>query len=663
MTIRQKIHLLGGLTICLTSIFAISTALRSGREARQLENFNEVTEAVQILVELSNASVREMWTSWGACDTTDIISDESEDDLWGNYREAMAATDAALNRLDAWRGSLQLENFPPAFHDLVEDRFDFRERLEGIRQQVRAGSIEPYPAKMAYREEVAYVVETFHYLPPVASDAELVRRIVAQASLMEAQFYLMDAGGPAGWAIHIGEISGDALTVVQYAYERFLRSRRQVAALASEALRAEFLEKIEEKEGRTIDHLLVNVFFEAGHGVHPGLKEHHAAWQNSLTDLEAAFDEVITFSLADISGYAESALQASQRRVVVATTIGVMVFFLAVGGAFFIARSITVPIRRICRELNDSAQRELELGRQLARGSKKVAAGANAQAAAIQQMGASFEEMTTMAESSVERVRTTSRLAGEALTVATSGVAGVGNLNRAMADIRSSSEEVSKILKSMEEIAFQTNLLALNAAVEAARAGEYGTGFAVVAEEVRSLARKSADAARETAVKIGVAMSNVQQGNDASTQVESSFQEIRSRIESINGQLGELRENAVQQHDATAGINEGIQSLNTVTQTNTAGAEETANVASAMQRQSRLLERSLVVLARMSGGRKRPSRFVGYEAGDASESEVFGPNFGKVKGPSALQPPARPAKSERGTVGGSAREPVSVGRG
>lgn len=625
MTIRQKIHLLGGIAICLTSLFAASTALRNWREARELKNFSEVTQAVNILVELSRASVREMWTSWGACGTDDIVSDESSEDLLGNYREAVAATDAALARLDAWKDGLELESYPLLFRDVVRERIEFRDRLQALRDRVFSGSIESYPAKLRYRDEVAYIVETFIHLPSVASEAELVRRIMAQASLMDAQFSFLDAGGPAGWAIHIGEITGDAMTVVQYANERYQRSRQEVLALASPELRTVYREKIEEGEAKTIDHLLETVFFAHGHGVHEGLRKHDAAWQKSSAALEEAFHEVIAFSLEDVAAYTESALVGSRWRMMAATTVGIAALLVAIGGSVLISRSITVPIRRICRELTATAEQELRFGRQVAHASRQVASGANEQAAAIQQIGASFEEMTAMTESTVERVRTTAGLAGEALGMANEGVERVENLDRAMTDIRKSSEDVSKILKSMEEIAFQTNLLALNAAVEAARAGEHGTGFAVVAEEVRSLAQKSAASAGETATMIAAAMQNVEQGQEASQEVFQRFEEIRGRVRSINGHLDELNENARQQAEATVGINDGIASLNTVTERNTAGAEETANVAAAIQKQSQVLEESLEVLSAMVNGVRKealsgddrletpPSTFAGIE--------------------------------------------------
>ena len=145
--------------------------------------------------------------------------------------------------------------------------------------------------------------------------------------------------------------------------------------------------------------------------------------------------------------------------------------------------------------------------------SQTLASGASEQAASVEETSASLEEISSMIRSTADNAEKAKALAGEAHAVAQTGSRTMVEMTQAMAAIDTSSAEVAKIVKNIDEIAFQTNILALNAAVEAARAGEAGAGFAVVADEVRSLAQRSAAAAKETADKIEAAIASSRNGS------------------------------------------------------------------------------------------------------------------------------------------------------
>ncbi|MBN1942471.1 MAG: hypothetical protein JW849_04165 [Phycisphaerae bacterium] len=197
----------------------------------------------------------------------------------------------------------------------------------------------------------------------------------------------------------------------------------------------------------------------------------------------------------------------------------------------------------------------------------------SSQAAAIQQISASLEEMTAMILKNSENVGEAQKLVDNASNLAQEGSEATMNLAQAIDDIQKSSQNTVKIIKTINDIAFQTNLLALNAAVEAARAGEAGRGFAVVAEEVRHLARRSADAAQETTDMIESSVGNTQKGVEVSMQVAASLGQISDASEKTNCLIHEIASASREQNQAIEQITEAVRQVDQVTQANAAMVE------------------------------------------------------------------------------------------
>jgi methyl-accepting chemotaxis protein len=175
-------------------------------------------------------------------------------------------------------------------------------------------------------------------------------------------------------------------------------------------------------------------------------------------------------------------------------------------------------------------------------------------------------------------------------------------MSSAMQSIKASSDDIAKIIKTIDEIAFQTNILALNAAVEAARAGEAGMGFAVVADEVRNLAQRSAQAAKETAAKIEGAISNTAQGVQISSQVAEVLNEIVSKVRQVDELIAEVSGASREQTQGITQINVAVGQMDKITQSNAASAEESAAAAQELNAQAFAMKKSVSELLLLVSG-------------------------------------------------------------
>lgn len=258
---------------------------------------------------------------------------------------------------------------------------------------------------------------------------------------------------------------------------------------------------------------------------------------------------------------------------------------LRVDGSDELAR-LTDSLNRMCDSLESmvgevavGAQR-IDLGAtQISAASQSLAEGASRQAASIERIASSLHEMSSSTRGTADGARRATDLAEASRSAACSGRARMGELVDAMGRIRESSHEIAKILRVIDEIAFQTNLLALNAAVEAARAGEAGKGFAVVAEEVRNLARRSAEAARSTASIIDASVARTEQGSALADRVADDFGRIADGAVEGCGLLAAIAADAERQSRGIENITMSVAELSSVTQSSAANAEELAATA------------------------------------------------------------------------------------
>ncbi|WP_396214491.1 methyl-accepting chemotaxis protein [Gemmatimonas sp.] len=238
------------------------------------------------------------------------------------------------------------------------------------------------------------------------------------------------------------------------------------------------------------------------------------------------------------------------------------------------------------QQVSSAAEQVSAASGQIASASQGLASTASEQAAGLEEIASSTTEFASMAKSTAMNTQEALTLVERAQQNATDGRHRMERLTEAVQEIRRGSQETSKIVKTIEEIAFQTNLLALNAAVEAARAGDAGRGFAVVAEEVRSLAIRSAEAARHTAALIDQAMQSAERGYSLNGEVTASFEEITTQVQRVARVMDEVATAADQQARGVVQVNGAVEQLNGTTQQAASNAEESASTAEELSSQA-----------------------------------------------------------------------------
>jgi methyl-accepting chemotaxis protein len=255
--------------------------------------------------------------------------------------------------------------------------------------------------------------------------------------------------------------------------------------------------------------------------------------------------------------------------------------------------SILAAMQRMRARLADVVGRVRESSASIATGSAEIATGSadlsqrtEEQASNLQQTAASMEQLTGSVRSNAETAGTANRLASDASDAASRGGVAVGRVVATMDEIASASRRIGDIIGVIDGIAFQTNILALNAAVEAARAGEQGRGFAVVAGEVRSLAQRSAEAAKEIKSLIGASVEKVDLGSRQVADAGASMDEIVAQVQRVGQLIGEISGATEQQSTGIGQVGDAVSQLDHVTQQNAALVEESAAAAESLSRQA-----------------------------------------------------------------------------
>jgi methyl-accepting chemotaxis protein len=313
-------------------------------------------------------------------------------------------------------------------------------------------------------------------------------------------------------------------------------------------------------------------------------------------------------------------------------------------------------LQRIVGGVRQNAESVAIASAQISQGNNDLSARTEQQAAALEETAASMEQLNATVKQNADNARQANQLAMGASTVAIKGGEVVSEVVQTMKGINDSSKKIADIISVIDGIAFQTNILALNAAVEAARAGEQGRGFAVVASEVRSLAGRSADAAKEIKSLITASVERVGQGTALVDQAGTTMAEVVSSIRRVTDIMGEISAASTEQSAGVAQVGEAVTQMDQATQQNAALVEESAAAAESLKGQAQQLVQAVAVF-KLSAGEfnaspaAAPSYAAAERRGPDRAKNITRPKFGAKPKAGAATQTAEAAPAKTGTDG------------
>ncbi|MFT3870655.1 MAG: methyl-accepting chemotaxis protein [Nibricoccus sp.] len=590
--IQSKLIALSVVSVALIALFVGLFYLLVFRDFAHLASFRETTLVSNLAATLSINLTAERKAGYGA---STFLGDGTPQQQLIAFKSSVDATHASLAELKSF-----VEAHNDAFSDRLKAGLKASIAAEADLEGLRAELLDPSRPQVVVRDESPLKTKTLRtydlalithasILPIVCNetnDGELVRRIVTQDNIARLQKDLWKLKGLVATVLRNNKMPLNAYAEIKLKLSNIEEQLMRLTGFASTAV----LDKLKEIQA---DNDYQAIISKARRAVELGsqapdfseLGTHSDYMSGPSARIEPLFRTLTSLGTREVEDYAIGHLAVARRNLFV---LGGASLLLIAGITYLmlrISRSITRPLLHVSKELDETAASANHSADAIMGTSEHLSTDACEQAAALEEIAASMNELAATNEATLSHMKKMAAMAAEASQSTEHGTKNVAELSTALVDIQQSTADVASILKTIDEIAFQTNILALNAAIEAARAGEAGAGFAVVAEEVRSLAARSAQAARETATKIESAVKNSTHGADLGQRAEKRFNQISTITADYHKIVQEVEAASQQTAHSITQINDAIRKVDDITQRTSAAAEENAGASNEMRNQ------------------------------------------------------------------------------
>jgi methyl-accepting chemotaxis protein len=583
-------------------ILAVVNMARVTTIAEQLAADN--VPAVEVANEVERNALATMYAARGYAYT-------DETHYLDEARQALAETRQQVSRAQAHAASQNMDQLArnadragssaTQYEQLLNQTVDRTEALVRIVQMADQAAVQFVQSVEAYltaqENDLAAYLEGL--VTSEDSDQVAVKEeVLTRQARMKAANDVLDAGN----AIRINTWR----SVADRDADRLRATLERFATLNS------LLEDLQRNTRQEANLRLLAQCSQAGNGYRDAIRQYLEAWlareelgrQRTVTGNEvlAAAMETAQAGIGDTMENAQEAaslLSISSTIILIGVVIAVI---LAVTIGVLLTRGINNSLKGIADGLGAGAEQVTAASGQVSSASQQLAQGASEQASSLEESSSALEEMASMTRQNADNAGKADSMMEESRKVVGEGSRAVGQMAEAIDKIKQSAGETAKIIKTIDEIAFQTNLLALNAAVEAARAGEAGKGFAVVAEEVRNLARRAADAARDTSELIEGSRKHADSSVTVADNLKKTFVGIEETSGKVATLVSEIAAASKEQAQGIEQVNTGVAEMDKVVQQNAANAEESASAAEELSSQAQELDAMVAELLAMVGG-------------------------------------------------------------
>lgn len=587
--IQTKLLILSLSSVIGLVIFAGMIIRRAWKDYVSMAGFQQTSQISQTAYEVARNLTDERQAAYNAAT---FLGEGTPAEQLAKYRARIASSEGSLANLKTLATGDQ-SHFTARFRTGLQQAIQAESILNDIRQEIltpdrpQVSNLDaPLKTKAlaVYDQALNAQAAFLPVLSQETDDAELVRKIVTQDNVARLQKDVWKLRGLVATAIRTSKLTETSHAEIKLKLLSVDDHIARIKVLADDEMSV------------AIRQLIDGDDFQSVIGKASRLREFGpkatdftalgdlAGYQSGPSaQLEQSFGKFSRTAIKGVQSYTVEHFARARSQLywlIGSSVIAVVILTLLV--AYF-SRSIARPLKVVTLHLTETAEKAKQSVEIIADSAELLSTDASQQAAALEEISASMEELAGMTTSSLEHMPRLLGLTEGATSATKKGALHVTHLNEAMQAIRKSTGDVATILKTIDEIAFQTNILALNAAVEAARAGESGAGFSVVAEEVRALAKRSAEAARETAEKISTAVKNAEKGTELGRLTQTQFTEISLLSGQYHGIISELEGAIKQSAQGVSQVNEAVTRVDMITQRTAAAAGENATTSTDMK--------------------------------------------------------------------------------